>query len=155
MEKLFIIDEMLFYIAEYLRIMGYNCIYAKNMKDNDILKLAKEKKAILITGDKELFHRAINKDIVAFFFKPNKKLFKNHMNFLIKELGLRIKEKTRCPKCNSILIKKDRKMLNKNEIKQAKDVIKKFKTFFSCRKCKKIYWRGSHWNAMLENIKEN
>ncbi|MEM4295495.1 MAG: Mut7-C RNAse domain-containing protein [Candidatus Anstonellales archaeon] len=151
----FFIDEMLFNLAQYLRVMGYDCFFIKNMNDNDIInKISEENKInriIFITADKELYNRA-RKYAKAFLLKPDKNGFSNGLKKLIRTFKLTIKKKTRCPKCNSILIKKTFDELTKVEKKQAKDVIKNIRTFYICKKCKKVYWRATHWHAMIKRI---
>jgi uncharacterized protein with PIN domain len=158
MNLCFFVDEMLFYVAEYLRIMGYDTIYLKGLDDKEIIKMLinskkSKKMAVLITGDKNLASVAKNQLVDVFYMYPEKKLFQSYLKDLINKYKLKIKKTTRCPKCNSVLLSKRKNELNKNELKQAKEVIKRYKVFFICKACKKVYWRGSQWKEMIKKIK--
>jgi uncharacterized protein with PIN domain len=148
-QLIFLVDEMLFPIAQYLRFMGYNTIFAKNLSDNDILKKAKELNAIVITSDKELFNRSIK--YVNTFYVPSQKNFWPYFASIIKSLKLKIEEKARCQKCNALLLKMRRselKRLNLNAF-----VPKGFRIFYLCPNCNKLYWKGSQWKAVVKRIK--
>ena len=45
---------MLGSMAKWLRILGYDTKYVKNMKDEEIAKIAREEERILLTRDKKL-----------------------------------------------------------------------------------------------------
>ena len=151
----FFVDEMLFYVAEYLRFMGYSAIYLKGLEDKEIIKMinSSKKNAILITGDRTLASVAKNNAIEVFFIYPQKTYFSLYFKDLVKKYKLKFRNNPRCTKCDGVLIKKRKEELNEEEIKQAKEVINRYAVFFSCEKCKKIYWKGSHWKSMIRNIK--
>ena len=58
MRPRFSLDEMLGSLAKWLRIMGYDALYLRDLNDGEILRRAEEEGRILLTRDKELAHRA-------------------------------------------------------------------------------------------------
>ncbi len=50
----FLADEMLGTLVKWLRIMGYDTLYAKDMKDGEIAAMARGEGRTLLTRDKAL-----------------------------------------------------------------------------------------------------
>ncbi len=146
----FICDEMLGSMAKWLRIFGYDTKYVKNMKDEEIAKIAREEKRILLTRDKKLAAR-FEKSI----YLENNGL-KNQLKRIIKELALKIDDKnllTRCIICNEKIEKIDKEKV-KGRVPE--HVYESHEEFYICPKCQRIYWIGTHFKNMkkfIESIK--
>lgn len=155
MRLVFLADAMLKKLARMLRIFGFPTFYAPDFseEDEEILRFSLDKSFVLLTSDKIFFSKArdyvrtilitktnVEEQIVEAM--PSLDFFEKH--FL---------KKTFCPLCGSELKKVGRK--------EAKDlveagILKREKWFWKCvnRKCKKTYWRGSHWKGILETAKK-
>ncbi|HVO77931.1 MAG TPA: Mut7-C RNAse domain-containing protein, partial [Methanomassiliicoccales archaeon] len=54
----FAADEMLGSLARWLRLMGYDTTYAKDVEDTQLIEIARKEGRNLLTRDKELAERA-------------------------------------------------------------------------------------------------
>jgi len=146
----FICDEMLGSMAKWLRILGYDTKYVKNMKDEEIAKIAREEERILLTRDKKLASKFKN----SIYLENNG--LKNQLRRIIKELALEIDDKnllTRCIICNEKIEKIDKEKV-KGMVPE--HVYESHEEFYICPKCKRIYWIGTHFENMkkfIESIK--
>ncbi len=144
-------DQMLGTLAKWLRIFGFDTYYAdRNTNDSDLIQIAKKENRALITRDKELVYNAKRENLktikleskdldeqikkVIHFFKPDPE-----------------KYLTRCLICNSILSKISKEKV-KNKV--AEKIFENNENFLFCKKCKKIYWRGTHYEKMLSKLKQ-
>lgn len=147
----FVADEMDGDIAKWLRIIGFDCIYiiGKDL-DEKLLEIAREEKRILLTADRELYQRAIRKNIDALYTSGNNLTEKLKKIFLELDLKKYVnKIKYRCPTCNHILIKKNSTTLNlPHKIKDRNPVV------YYCPHCKKFYWKGTHWRNIRKVYRE-
>jgi uncharacterized protein with PIN domain len=147
----FIADGMFGKITRWLRIIGYNVKYSRNLCDRDLIVIAKKEKRILLTRDLELFRMSINNCVKAFFLEGETDIEK--LIFLSRNLKIEItldEINSRCPKCNNIL-KRIRKKDVVNILNQK--TLKYHEKFWKCNKCGKIYWHGSHWKNIKKTIK--
>jgi len=146
----FICDEMLGSMAKWLRILGYDTKYVKNMRDEEIAKIAREEERILLTRDKKLASKFKN----SIYLENNG--LKNQLRRIIKELALEIDDKnllTRCIICNEKIEKIDKEKV-KGMVPE--HVYESHEEFYICPKCKRIYWIGTHFKNMkrfIESIK--
>lgn len=138
----FLCDEMLGTLAKWLRILGYDTEYAKDMRDEDIIEMAKKEDRIILTRDKGLYSKAQNAVYIE-----NRKL-EEQIKKVIDVCKLEIKEDmilTRCTVCNTKVIEVDKDKI--------RDKIPEHNKFWMCPKCNRIYWIGSHWKNMEKTIK--
>ena len=141
---------MLGSMAKWLRILGYDTKYVKNMKDEEIAKIAREEERILLTRDKKLASKFKN----SIYLENNG--LKNQLRRIIKELALEIDDKnllTRCIICNEKIEKIDKEKV-KGMVPE--HVYESHEEFYICPKCKRIYWIGTHFENMkrfIESIK--
>ncbi|KKN20913.1 hypothetical protein LCGC14_0930670 [marine sediment metagenome] len=152
----FLVDAMLGKLARFLRIFGFDTIYADDLKDfikinpvpdEKLIEYAKKNDRIIITKDYSLYKSYIEKN----FYLKGEGIY-NYLMQLNKELKLYFKfniERARCSICNSILKKVKNKKLIKDLV--LKETFSHYNEFYQCLnpQCKKIYWEGSH----IEDIK--
>jgi len=144
----FICDEMLGTLAKWLRILGYDTKYVKNIDDEKIIEIARREERILITRDK-LLSRKADRSI----YLENKNLEKQ-LKKVIEELNLKINKNkilTRCIICNEIVNKIEKEKIRG---RVPEHVFNEHENFWICPKCHRIYWIGSHWNNMEEKLKK-
>jgi len=134
----FIADEMLGSLARWLRIMGYDTVYAKDRGDNAILEAAKEEGRYLLTRDKELAARmgeigvyVVSDDLDAQLQQVAKRFELTADDSLV-----------RCTVCNGELEVVDAERARGSVPEGA---LAANSVFFVCKNCGKFYWRGTHW----------
>lgn len=139
----FVADHMLGSLARWLRMMGYDTVYDKQLDDAAIAKLARTEGRFVLTRDKELA-----KEPGAFFVESDD--MDGQLKAVGAKFGLKFSEqKIRCSTCNGELqdIPKER----------AKDAVpegayKVNEKFWACSKCGKVYWKGTHWHGIMERL---
>lgn len=144
MVEKFFADHMLKRLSRWLRFMGYDVEYPrKDVSDNEILKICGREGRILLTRDQELYGRYARSILirsedfrdqvvqVAGLFPPDRKMYF-----------------TRCPECNSDLtISHDISGLPEGVMSSVTEI-------WVCMDCGKKYWKGSHYDRILEQIRE-
>ena len=141
----FIADAMFGTLAKWLRVLGYDTVFAKDMEDEQIVELARAEERVLITRDKMLAQKAEN----SFYLDSDDlddqivqilERFPYNPNLML----------TRCLLCNSLLISAD-----KSEVHDVPEgVLEREEEFWKCEKCDKFYWPATHYENMLLKAKE-
>ncbi len=142
----FIADEMLGTVAKWLRILGFDTLYAKGMDDSEILETAEREDRVILTRDKELVLRAERKGLKSVFL-GNAEL-EDDLRAILKiyppdpDLFM-----SRCTICNTPLEEVPKERV-KGKVPEG--VYERQDRFWYCPKCDKYYWEGSHWEKMGE-----
>jgi len=140
----FIADEMLGTVAKWLRILGFDTEYAREMKDEEILITAEREGRVILSRDKDLCSTAIKNGLECIFLE-SANLEKDLEMVLSSYPPTPEKFMSRCTICNSKLVE-----VEKSEVKGRvpEGVYKRQDRFWYCPKCHKYYWEGSHWEKM-------
>lgn len=134
-------------LAKKMRIYGYDTLYNAYFEDDIVLELAEKENRIIVTSDTTLFDRALSRKIPS--IKASLDDDVTRMAEIFKILNLKPalnSKKSRCPLCNTSLVG-----ISKSQITSIpENILRRKKIFYQCPKCKKIYWKGSHWKKMGE-----
>lgn len=147
-EPKFIVDDMLGKLAVRLRMLGFDTTFYHDTADSFLLRKSKEEGRILLTRDLSLTKiRGANA-----FFIPSKKL-KDQIREVIEKYSLKILPQnmfSRCSVCNAPL-----QDIPKEEVKDKVPpaVYKLFKEFSYCPGCNKYYWKGTHYEKIIDELK--
>ncbi|MFP4546418.1 MAG: Mut7-C RNAse domain-containing protein [Methanomassiliicoccales archaeon] len=147
MRPRFSLDEMLGSLAKWLRIMGYDALYHRDLDDGEILRRAEEEGRTLLTRDKELAMRA-GKD--GLYIQSDDVM--EQLRQLATDLGIRPDESlTRCTVCNGEL-----ETVGPSEVGEEipEGALESNRWFFRCTRCGKVYWKGSHWKDIRARMEE-
>lgn len=144
----FITDSMLGSLTRWLRLIGYDVKYLKDYDDFELIKEAKKKNRILLTGDLELSRQAKKRGVDALLIKEQGKAEMIAQVVDRYSLDLEVDPaKSRCPKCSSPV-----RAVSKEKIKSKvpPSTLGFHKDFWICTngECDKIYWYGSHWKKI-------
>jgi len=140
---------MLGTLAKWLRIYGFDTLYAnRDLDDSELIAISRKENRILITRDKKLFQIARRENLKTIEIKTidiDEQISRAIANREIDQS----KVLSRCILCNTPV-----EEIKKNDIKGKvpKKVFDNNETFWFCPKCSKIYWRGSHYENMVEKI---
>jgi len=145
----FLCDRMLGTLAKWLRIYGYDTFYPDNeMDDAKLLEISKNENRILVTRDKTLNQVARRENIKTIEIKTID--IDEQINAVLGEIKVdKTKILSRCILCNSKI-----EDIKKEDVKEKvpERVFENNKKFWFCKKCYKIYWKGSHYEKMMEKI---
>ncbi len=147
----FLVDSMLGKLTRFLRIFGYDTLYANDLinfynidpvPDELLIEYANKDNRIIITKDLPLYQRYKDKSI----YLKGKGIY-NYLHQLNKQFGLSFEfnfEHARCSVCNSQLERVENKISIKSDV--LNETYNHFNEFYQCSnlQCKKVYWQGSH-----------
>jgi uncharacterized protein len=147
----FIADIMVGKLARYLRMAGNDVLYINNIRDDEILKIAKSEERIVLTRDSlMLLRRPFTNNLIKSVFIKDDEIIKQ-LKQIKNELGIPLKPNLlRCLECNTELLKTQKENL-KDKIPPY--VYKTQKDFLHCPKCDKYYWRGTHYDDICDTFK--
>jgi uncharacterized protein len=145
----FILDVHLGKLAKSLRMLGLDTIYENNLSDKTIAEIAASEERIVLTRDVGLLkHKAIT---YGYWLRSQNS--DEQLSEVIKRYNLSSQAKpfTKCIACNG-----DIKQVSKDHVLEmlppkTKDY---FNEFFQCKNCNRVYWKGSHYERMIEFIKQ-
>jgi uncharacterized protein with PIN domain len=148
----FIADSMLGKLARWLRMLGHDVTYNIQLKDNDLLELAKKENRVLLTKDLELYQRGIAKGIDALCLEGKSE--SERLAEVAKRYSLTLEidmEKSHCPVCNTKLKAAPKEQLS-GELE--KNTFTYYDKFWKCPNCGQVYWQGAHWKQISNILKE-
>jgi hypothetical protein len=146
-EPKFVLDVHLGKLAKYMRMMGFDTSYENNFVDDDLIKISLGERRTILTKNKELLKR---NDVTHGYWVRNENP-EEQLKEVIKRFHLQnqIKEFTRCLDCNTLIVPIDKEKIESRLPLKVKDWCNEY---FVCQKCKKIYWKGSHYEKMNQFI---
>jgi len=138
-------------LAGWLRLLGYDAEFAgKNSKVPDIIyRSLREERAILTRNSK------ISSGKGFLVYQVKSENFFGQIEEVVSEFKLPVSERmifTRCIACNGEI-----KITDKENVRNVVPafVFQTHNKFYSCAKCGKIYWKGSHMELakkLLNNL---
>jgi len=145
--KSFLADVMLGRLAKWLRILGYDTLYFRDMDDRELIRRAVRDNRILLTRDRELARR----DSFRALLIADEDLESQLAQILEKyDLEPRIGTGIRCPLCNQALQDIPRKAVQ--------DIVPRYvwdthRDFSRCPGCGRVFWKGTHWDRIRERLR--
>jgi uncharacterized protein with PIN domain len=148
----FIVDANVGKLAKWLRMMGYDTLFFSGSDDSYMVKNALEEGRVILTRDTQIAKRRVvtsGQLKVILITSDDPEL---QMHQVITALNLDcVRLFTICLECNHPLEERSRE--------QVKDLVPPyvFQTqgqFVECPACHRIYWRGTHWQAMTKKLEQ-
>ncbi|TFF94752.1 MAG: hypothetical protein EU544_04095 [Promethearchaeota archaeon] len=158
----FLTDAMLGKLTRFLRMFGYDTLYANDLEDRlhipsisdeKLLEYAIKEDRILITRDLP-FHEIAKDKAKGSIHLQSKDVYKS-LKILKHELGLEYNFSmggARCSVCNGKLTKIDDKEKIIDEVKEG--TFNHYDNFYQCENCHKIYWKGSHIQDIVKKLEQ-
>lgn len=156
----FLVDSMLGKLARFLRIFGYDTVYANDLEveydivplpDDILLEHAVKSKRIVVTRDL-LFYKKAKEHIV---YVEGSDVY-DYLKQLREKLGLNYDYNAnlaRCSLCNSELnLVKDLSSV-KDQVNE--QTLAHVKEFYQCenKTCGKVFWKASHIHDILQKLR--
>ncbi|UCE80604.1 MAG: Mut7-C RNAse domain-containing protein [Methanobacteriota archaeon] len=141
----FAADSMLGSLARWLRMLGYDTAYQKDLDDGALVQLARDEKRRILTRDRLLSKQPDSIYIESDDLDSQLRLVNEACELVFDEAEIR------CSACNGDLAE-----VAKGEIEDQvpKGAFDSNDRFWKCADCGKIYWRGSHWLGILERFRK-
>ena len=143
----FILDVHLGRLARLLRMLGIDVLYRNDYDDPEIICLALEEHRIILTRDRRmLFNKRITHGHWLHSTDADEQAREVIERF---DLARQVRRFVRCPLCNGLLCS-----VPKQQIMDRLEPLTKryYDVFYQCRGCAKIYWRGSHYDRIVDKL---
>jgi uncharacterized protein with PIN domain len=118
------------------------------MDDAKLIEITKKENRILITRDRNLIQSARRENIKTIEIKTTD--INEQISTVLGDIKIdKTKVLSRCILCNTEV-----EEIKKEDIKAKvpKRVFDNNEKFWFCKKCNKIYWKGTHYEKMFEKI---
>jgi uncharacterized protein with PIN domain len=143
----FLLDEHLGRLAGHLRMLGFDTLYRNDYEDTQLAEIAAQEARILLTRDRRLLMRkVVQSGYCLRSMEPLEQVKEVLQRFQLTE---KIQPFHRCLRCNHPL-----ETVDKADVLDRLEPLtrKYFDEFQICPACSQIYWKGSHYEHMLEVV---
>ena len=156
-ELRFVADVHLGTLAGFLRMFGFDALFAGRRGDEDIARLSREQSRIVLTRDRGLLKRRIvTHGCLVRSLAPREQLAEVFARFDLAGPVLRCTGGSsgifsRCMSCNEPLVRVEKSAvlpLLPARVAQA------YEKFSQCPGCGRVFWRGTHWERMKGFVEE-
>jgi len=145
----FIMDVHLGKLARYLRMLGFDTAYDRQLDSSTLIDLSLRDERIILTRSVEILKQS--RVTHGYWLRNHEPRQQLQEVLLVLDLFSQLQPFTRCMDCNGRIFPVDKAVI-KGQIDPS--VFQRFREFRQCRDCRKIYWRGSHFKSMLELVNE-
>ncbi len=149
----FIVDQNVGKLARWLRMMGYDTRFFKGNDDGQMVAIALSENRVILTRDTQIIRRRVvtSGRLPAVFIQSDEP--ERQMRQVIEALNLdcRFRPFALCLECNQPLEERGRE--------QVQDLVPPYvfqtqQQYMECPACRRIYWRGTHWEAMTRKLEK-
>jgi uncharacterized protein with PIN domain len=145
----FICDDHCGRLARWLRFLGFDCLYQRDIDDHTLLRRATDEQRTILTKDHALAERALARTVVLIVSPDSLQ----QLAQVIDEQNLTIDSSrigTRCSMCNGLAQPVPLEQI----AERIPPYVRKTQTAFrECEGCHRIYWAGTHVQRMLERLR--
>ncbi len=143
----FILDVHLGKLAKHLRLFGFDSLYRNDYEDRAIVNIAERERRIVLTRDRRLL---MNRRLLRGYWIRNtdsqeqlkEVLGRFHLHRLIRSFS-------RCLECNGSICPIGKGSVQERLLPKTRQY---YDRFYHCRKCRRVYWNGSHYQRMRRFI---
>jgi len=151
MQIKFIADSNVGKLARWLRMIGYDTLLFKEKDDKRMIQIALKEGRVILTKDTQIMKRRLitNSKLKAIFIKHDDP--KAQLQQTVKALNLdyHFRPFSLCLECNQALMPRSN---DKVQSLVPSYVFKTQKQYMECPSCHRIYWQGTHWQAMVKEL---
>ena len=149
----FIADNNVGRLARWLRLMGYDTLLFKQKDDDRMIETALSENRVILTKDGEFVKRRLVRDgtVKTIHIEQDDPSLQVQEVVETAKLDCHFRPFSLCLECNQILVARD-----KEEVKNLVPV-RVFETqtqYTECPFCHRIYWPGTHWQAMGKKLRD-
>jgi len=153
MEIKFVADNNVGKLARWLRLIGYDTVLFKQKDDAQMIKIALGDNRVILTKDAQFVKRRMvtNGALKTVYIDQDDP--EVQVREVVETLSLDhdFKPFSRCLECNRALVARDK------EDVRGLIPARVFETqtqYTQCPACQRIYWPGTHWQAMGKKLKD-
>jgi len=147
----FIVDHNAGKLARWLRMMGFDCLFFTGADDGDMVRRALHEHRVIITRDTGISRRRVAargqvRVILLADERPECQMRQVNDAFDLPSLS---KPFTRCLECNAPL---EPRTPDEVHDRVPPYVYRTQDRYMECPGCRRIYWQGTHWDAMMRRL---
>ena len=149
----FIVDQNVGKLTKWLRILGYDTIFFRGSSDSRMIAVALAENRVILTRDTHIMRRRVVTKGLLKAILIQSEYPEEQIQQVIETLNLDCQSRlfTLCLECNQPLLERSKE--------QVRDLVPPyvFKTqsqYRQCPSCQRIYWRGTHWQAMAKKVEQ-
>ena len=140
-------------LAKWLRIMGYDALFFEGSDDSDMIAAALAEGRVILTRDTQIMRRRVvaSGQLKAILIQSDEPERQMRQVVATLDLAHRFQRFSICLECNQPLVERKRE--------QVRDLVPPYvfqtqNQYMECSVCHRIYWRGTHWQAMTKKLQE-
>ena len=147
----FVVDTNVGKLARWLRMMGYDALFFDGSDDSRLVATALSEDRVVLTRDTQIMKRRVvtSGRLKAVLIESDEP--EQQMRQVIGTLKLDLQTGlfTLCLECNQSLVER-----NPQQVKELVPpyVFQTQRNYRQCPGCHRIYWRGTHWEAMNKKL---
>jgi len=153
MEIRFIADNNVGKLARWLRLIGYDTLLFKEKDDGQMIERALSENRVILTKDSQFMKRRLvtNGTLKTINIKQDDPKLQVHEVVKTLNLNYHFKPFSLCLECNQVLIAR-----GKEEVKNLipAHVFETQTQYTECPTCHRVYWPGTHWQAMVKKLQD-
>jgi uncharacterized protein with PIN domain len=145
----FVTDIHLGRLARYLRLLGFDTLYYNHFNPQGLIEVSIRQARVLLTRSRRLLKdKVITRGILVREADPRMQL-----KAIFRRLDLRADARpfSRCLCCNGLV-----RPISKQEVahRLSSKVRARYRAFFLCSSCNRVYWKGTHFEEMTRFVQE-
>ena len=153
MEIKFVADNNVGKLARWLRLIGYDTLFFEQKDDAQMIKIALGGDRVILTKDAQFTKRRLvaNGTLKTMHIEQDDPRLQVQEVVKTLKLDHHFKPFSLCLECNRVLVARD-----KEEVKNlVPDRVFETQTQYTqCPACHRIYWPGTHWEAMGKELQD-
>jgi uncharacterized protein with PIN domain len=152
-DLIFIADNNVGKLTKWLRMMGYDTVFFNGSNDSEMVARALAEDRVILTRDTRIMKRGVitSGRIKALLINSDVPVSQIRQVMETLKLDYPHKPFTLCLECNQRLMGR-----SKDQVKDRVPpyVFKTQNQYMECPTCHRLYWRGTHWEAMTRKLSE-
>ncbi len=149
----FIVDENVGKLLKMLRMLGFDAVFFNGEDDGMMLRIAMAENRIVLTRDTRIFERHVVTSGKSRAVLIQSERIQDQIQQVVAALNLRplFRPFTRCLEDNQPLLCRHREDIRP---KVPPYVWQTQQDYVECPACSRIYWKGTHWQAMIKQLEK-
>jgi hypothetical protein len=146
-EPRFVLDVHLGRLAAYLRLLGFDCVYYNDLRDEEIVRIARAERRIVLSRDVGLLKNGlVERGAYLHHTDPMRQVREVLDRFDLERL---VRPYTRCARCNAAVVRLEPAAA---KARVPPRVAAAFDDFSHCPACDQVFWPGTHCERLRERF---
>ncbi|RMG71047.1 MAG: hypothetical protein D6710_06520 [Nitrospirae bacterium] len=145
--KRFVADCMLGRLARWMRYLGYDVLYFRDIEDRELVRIARAENRVLLTRD-----RGITRRFSLEHYLVKHEDIDSQIREILEVFPPEESQRSRCLLCNEVLLE----VSNREDLmgRVPEYILNHHRQFQQCPSCGRVYWEGTHYKRMEERLSQ-